>query len=253
MGRGHSSAPGDLSNLTAQKARNTINFCQSVADFLQLAELSEMGLNNPRIPYLCSTECKDLWRSSRSSLRCPSSASVRAHDPQVVRARDAGAASPSPAAEQSPGQGDTITCLSYLFEVQKMSLSLLQGTQWEHQEKIQNGKLILPVFSTILTHLKQFICKQSVLLPGQISCHVSMPKPRCIICLAIMQTTSSQPESKAQLMWVLESREPKNIPIEKTPRLHNPTLFLNVSTFSNRSIASSGCFLISVLKYFSCK
>lgn len=30
-----------------------------------------------------------------------------------------------------------------------------------------------------------------------------------------MQITSSQPEGKAQLMWVLESSEPKNTQIEK--------------------------------------
>lgn len=35
------------------------------------------------------------------------------------------------------------------------------------------------------------------------------------MCLAIMQTTSSQPGSKAQLMWVLESSEPESVPIEK--------------------------------------
>jgi len=81
---------------------------------------------NPRILCLCSSECKDLWRSSGNSLWCPSSATVRAQDPQVVRARDAGSASPSPAAEQSPDQGDTITCFSHLTEVQNnLSFSVI--------------------------------------------------------------------------------------------------------------------------------
>lgn len=46
-----------------------------------------------------------------------SSASVHAQDPQVVRPRNARAVSPSLAAEQSPGQGNTITCLVYVSDV----------------------------------------------------------------------------------------------------------------------------------------
>lgn len=55
--------------------------------------------------------------------------------------------------------------------------------------------------------------------------------------------------TKKQSPVVVGTIEPTNIPIEKPPRVYN-LVFRSVLTLSNRSIAFSKCFLISILKYF---
>lgn len=126
------------------------------------------------------------------------------------------------------------------------------GASRENRVQGQKRQSHFACFLNYTDSLKQMWNKWSFLLPGQISCHVSMPKPGCIICLAIMQTTSSQAENKAQLDVGTRRQWAKIYPNRKTPRVHNLNLFVNVLTFSNGSIAFSGCFLISVLKYFNC-
>lgn len=82
-----------------------------------------------------------------------SSASVHAQDPQVIRARNARATSPSLTAEQSLGQENTITCFAYLFDVLKnMSLAghIVEGIKRKYRPETK--MLGLPVFSNILTH-----------------------------------------------------------------------------------------------------
>lgn len=109
------------------------------------------------------------------------------------------ALAPSPAADQSPDWGDTITCLSCL-EGQRIFLpGHIVGASRENRVQGQKRQSHFACFLNYTDSLKQMWNKWSFLLPGQISCHVSMPKPGCIICLAIMQTTSSQAENKAQL------------------------------------------------------
>lgn len=110
------------------------------------------------------------------------------------------ALAPSPAADQSPAWGDTITCFSCL-KGQRVSLppGHTVGASRENRVQGQKRQSNFPCFLNYMDSLKQMWSKWSFLLPGQISCHVSMTKPRCIICLAIMQTTSSQAENKAQL------------------------------------------------------
>lgn len=76
---------------------------------------------------------------SGNSVVPSSSASVHVQDPQVVRARNARAISPSLAAEQSPGQANTITCLAYLFDVLK-NISIVGHVVGASRENIEQGK-----------------------------------------------------------------------------------------------------------------
>lgn len=111
-----------------------------------------MCLNNSRIPCLYVLDLR-VRGGPQICVTLSSSASVHAQNPQVIRARNARATSPSLTAEQSPGQENIITCLAYLFAVLK-NISLAGHIVGSIKRKYRPATkmLDLPVFSTILTH-----------------------------------------------------------------------------------------------------
>lgn len=109
-----------------------------------------MCLSNPRILRFCSTECKD----SGDCLWCPSSATVSAQDLQVVRARDAGAASPSPGAEQSPVRvTPSPAFLTFLEYKKNLSFSIVGHVEGPSRGNTEEGQKREAAFACFLSHI----------------------------------------------------------------------------------------------------
>lgn len=180
-----------------------------------------------------------------SECACPGSSGVRAWG--------AGAAPPSPAAEQSPGRGGTITWLSCLLEAQKKSLFLRYSRMRKSTEQGQKWETSVACFLNDIDSLGKLHLQinSSVARANLMSRLRAKAQIRHLSGSNANRQFPTREQSPADVGT--RRRRAREYPGRKTPRVRNPALCLNVLTLSSRSIAFSRCFLISVLKYFSCK
>lgn len=203
-----------------------------------------MCLNNPRIPLPLYTGFEDCGGPQETVCVIPSSsASVHAQDPQVVRARNARAISPY-RAEPWPGEHHHLPCSPFWYIKKYLHC---RAHSWEHQEKIQSRDKTVR-FACFLSHFDSLKRIYYQIEPSDVganfmSCLHDKAKMRYLPC----SNANHQFPTRKQSPALVGTVKATNIPIEEPPRLHN------ILTLSNRSVAFSKCFLITILKYFSCK
>lgn len=222
-------------------------------DFLCLAELSEACLNNPRILCLCSTECKGCGglKAAVCGVR-PQQVCV----PGIFKGQSLGCWSSSTFtccwAEPWPGGRHHLPSLPS-WSTKKKSLFLHCSRMRERTEQGQKWETHVAYFLTHIGSLggiylqMQFSLAQASLM----SCLHAKAQIHHVFGNNANHQFPAREQSSADVGT--RKQRARECPNRKAPRVRNPALCLHVLTLSNRSIAFSRCFLISVQKYFSCK